>query len=65
MLQIKNLHSSSDDCIFYQGKNNYYIYHSKNGFCLVVDGGEEKKYACNSLSSAIACVEALENGEEI
>ncbi len=64
MLQIKNLHSS-DDCIFYKGKNAYYIYHSKDGFCLVVDDSEEKKYACNSLSSAIACIEALENGEEI
>lgn len=61
-------------CMKYFGENHYYIYDSGKTFTLVVvelynDGTEKEekvtKYSCGSLSSAIASIEALENGEEI
>lgn len=76
MLDIRSFvvsESKAYKCLRYYGSKHYYIYESKNCYTLVVAeilrNGEEKeeaeKYACNSLSSAIACIEALENGKEI
>lgn len=58
-------------CLRYYGSKHYYIYDSGNYYTLVVveilSNEEEKeeeaeKYACSSLSSAIASIETLEIG---
>lgn len=48
-------------------KNNYYITRKDVGFQLTVEhaDGTSESYGCSTLSTAIASIEALENGEEI
>lgn len=63
------------DVLFYAGINHHYgIWYDQEFRCyeLIVEtldeNGEytdEKKYGCSQLSTAIASIEALENGEEI
>lgn len=76
MLDIRSFvvsESKAYKCLMYYGSKHYYIYDSGNYYTLVVaeilSNGEEKeeaeKYACSSLSSAIASIEALEKGETI
>lgn len=76
MLDIRSLvvsESKAYKCLRYHGSKNYYIFDSENCYTLVVaeifSNREEKevaeKYVCSSLSSAIALIEALENGETI
>ena len=76
MLDIRSFvvsESKAYKCLRYYGSKHYYIYDSGNYYTLVVaeilSNGEEKeeteKYACSSLSSAIASIEALEKGETI
>ena len=73
MLEITSF-TVGDSALVYHGLNRYWIFdHGKNGFELFVDvmseGLEEiidnKSFACGSLSSAIATVEAMERGEEV
>jgi len=62
-------------CLKYFGENHYHIfkYPDKDSYYLCVaklDNQSEEldikdDYVCSSLSSAIATIEALENGEEV
>ena len=76
MLDIRSFvvsESKAYKCLRYYGKKHYYIYDSGNCYTLVVaeilsneeEKEEAEKYACSSLSSAIASIEALEKGETI
>lgn len=57
----------------YHGANEYLISEYSGHFALTVDVmdeyGEckigEQKFSCSSVSSAIAIIEAMENGEEV
>lgn len=76
MLDIRSFvvsESKAYKCLRYYGSKHYYIYDSGNYYTLVVaeilsnreEKEEAEKYACSSLSSAIASIEALEKGETI
>ena len=71
MLNIKDFHVS-DDCMFYEGINHYYIYQQKDHYVMIVsrliDDGENTKettYHCSGLNTAMETIELLENGAEI
>ncbi|MBQ7674608.1 MAG: hypothetical protein IJT36_08925 [Alphaproteobacteria bacterium] len=71
MLNIKDFHVS-DDCMFYEGINHYYIYQQKDHYIMIVskliDDGENTKettYHCSGLNTAMETIELLENGAEI
>jgi hypothetical protein len=63
----------NEDCMHYAGDEaHYYIYKTKRGgFTLVVckldaDGEiTDTRYGCMNLSTAIQCIEEIENGQEI
>lgn len=64
----------TDTILFYEGAEHHYlVYKSEgyDGYSLDVETLDDEgdihteRYACGSVSSAIASIEALENGEEI
>ena len=60
--------------LFYEGVEHHYLVYKSDGYdgySLDVESLDDEgnihteRYACGSISSAIASIEALENGEEI
>lgn len=73
MLEITSF-TAGDSALVYHGANRYWIFdHGRNGFELFIDVMSEdleeiidnKSFNCSTLSSAIATIEAMENGEEV
>ena len=71
MLNLDCFSIIGNDILFYEGENHYSIMQNKNEVTLLIEtlGNDfvvvPKVYSFSSISSAIAGIEALENGEEI
>ena len=60
------------ECMHYEGEeNHYFIYNTEQGVLLTVsklnddDTTTDTRYGCGTLSTAIQCIEEIENGQEI
>ena len=62
----------NEECMCYTGEeHHYFIYNVEQGVLLTVsklnddETTTDTRYACGTLSGAIACIEEIENGQEI
>ena len=58
----------NEECMHYAGEeHHYFIYNVEQGVLLTVSrlDGDDTRYSFGNLSGAIACIEEIENGQEI
>ena len=62
----------NEECMHYAGEeHHYFLYNVEQGVLLTVsklnddETTTDTRYACGTLSGAIACIEEIENGQEI
>ena len=60
------------ECMHYAGEeHHYFLYNTEQGVLLTVsklnddDTTTDTRYSCGTLSTAIQCIEEIENGKEI
>ena len=56
------------ECMHYTGEeHHYFLYNVEQGVLLTVSklNGDDTRYGCGTLSTAIQCIEEIENGQEI
>ena len=71
LLDFENF-TVNEECMHYVGEeHHYFLYNVEQGVLLTVsklnddDTTTDTRYGCGTLSTAIQCIEEIENGKEI